>query len=493
MRLVRISPRVIFAICGAVIVTGLVVVQTQIDDTQIGDAQIDDAKTDQSSSTSRNERSIESSSTTVVTSIENWPIAIVTSTTKPGRRSSINAAQPPTVSTIADSSGTPTLTNALSPETSITTSTTEPSTMTTTIAPAMTTTSTTTSTTMTTTTSTSTTTTAASRIVGAFAGYLGEKCWDGSDRPYYWGNDLVARAGPCPTVPTTTAPALAAPGAPLQPTGVAGNAQVTVTVAAGTGGAPATYLVSASPQVGGVTKTCTVTVPATSCIVTGLTNGVAFTFTATATNASGTSAASNASAAVTPVAPTCAQGGVCVLGDTGPAGGTVFYVARTTFASTGSNCDTAGAGGASTCLYLEAEPTIIRTGFWCSVNTAIGVTARSNSIGGGMSNTNAASFCTSGAIKIALDYSRTVSGVIYSDWHLPSFDELAQIYVQRNLAGIDIGSPAVYYWSSTEQSIGGGIAARMYRFSDGATNINGGKTGLSDVRIRVVRAFGQTG
>ncbi|NCU81664.1 MAG: hypothetical protein EBV51_06595 [Acidimicrobiia bacterium] len=96
-------------------------------------------------------------------------------------------------------------------------------------------------------------------------------------------------------------------------------------------------------------------------------------------------------------------------------------------------------------------------------------------------------FAICGAIRVALDYSRTVSGVIYSDWHLPSFNELAQIYVQRNLAGIDIGSPAVYYWSSTEQSIGGGIAARMYRFSDGATNINGGKTGLSDVRIRVVR------
>ena len=264
-----------------------------------------------------------------------------------------------------------------------------------------------------------------------------------------------------------------------------------MTVAAGTGGTPATYLVSASPQVGGVTKTCTVTAPATSCIVTGLTNDVAFTFTATATNASGTSAASSASAAVTPAVPTCAQGGECVVGNTGPGGGTVFYVAATTFASTGSNCNTAGAGGASTCLYLEAEPTIIRTGFWCSVNTAIGVTARSNSIGGGMSNTNAASFCTTGAIRVALDYSRTVSGVTYSDWHLPSFDELAQIYAQRNLAGIDIGSPAVYYWSSTEQSIGGGTSARVYRFNDGATNISAGKTGL-EVRIRVVRAFGPT-
>ena len=476
LRLLRISPRAVFAVCGAVIVTGLVVVQTQV-----GDSQSDGETTVQSSVTSRAYRPTASSLTTVVISNNNLPTATVTPSSKPGRLPSISVAKPLTESNIASSSGTTTTTSALPPETSTTLLLTG---STTTIA------STTTATT--TTTEPTTTTTAASRVVGAFAGYLGEKCWDGSDRPYYWGNDLVARAGACPTVPTTTAPALAAPGAPLQPTAVAGNARVTVTVAAGTGGTPATYLVSASPQVGGVTKTCTVTAPATSCIVTGLTNDVAFTFTATATNASGTSAASNASAAVTPAVPTCAQGGECVVGNTGPGGGTVFYVAAATFASTGSNCNTAGAGGTSTCLYLEAEPSIIRTGFWCSVNTAIGATAQSNSIGGGMSNTNAASFCTTGAIRVALDYSRTVSGVTYSDWHLPSFNELAQIYVQRNLAGIDIFSPAVYYWSSTEQSSGGGCCARVYRFHDGAANISAGKTAFNDFRIRVVRAFGPT-
>ena len=109
-----------------------------------------------------------------------------------------------------------------------------------------------------------------------------------------------------------------------------------------------------------------------------------------------------------------------------------------------------------------------------------------------MSNTNAASFCTTGAIRVALDYSRTVSGVTYSDWHLPSFDELAQIYVQRNLAGIDIGTLGVYYWSSTEQSAGGGTSARVHQFNNGATNVSAGKTGHNDFRIRVVRAFGPT-
>jgi hypothetical protein len=185
-------------------------------------------------------------------------------------------------------------------------------------------------------------------------------------------------------------------------------------------------------------------------------------------------------ATTTTVALTCATGGTCALGDTGPGGGVVFYVAEANFTSTGSDCNTS-------CKYLEAEPAIIRTGTWCNVDTSIGASVRNTAIGTGMSNTNNAdATCSSGAIQTALDYSR--NGKI--DWHLPSFDELAQLYTQRNLAGIDIGSPAVYYWSSTEQGVGGGNAARMYRFNDGATNISGGKTGLSSVRIRIIRAFG---
>ena len=94
----------------------------------------------------------------------------------------------------------------------------------------------------------------------------------------------------------------AAPGVPSQPTAVAGNASITVTVIAGAGGTPYSYLVTASPTVSGVTKRCKIVVwkakRSSSCKVQGLATGTAYTFTAAAHNPKGTSSASTASASV---------------------------------------------------------------------------------------------------------------------------------------------------------------------------------------------------
>jgi hypothetical protein len=173
------------------------------------------------------------------------------------------------------------------------------------------------------------------------------------------------------------------------------------------------------------------------------------------------------------------------VGDTGPGGGKIFYVAATPFVC--------GPTLEEFCTYLEAAPTS-GTNAWTdavyqwSGNTTvpIGTTAQGTNIGTGYANTLAIDGQPSGgntadiAATKALAY-RGPNNL--SDWFLPSKDELNELYLS-GVATVGEDVVANYHWSSSEDSAN---LAWLQAFTNGAQYnvIKGNFTHY----VRPVRAF----
>ena len=181
------------------------------------------------------------------------------------------------------------------------------------------------------------------------------------------------------------------------------------------------------------------------------------------------------------------SGGSASVGDTGPAGGKIFYVAALGFTVTGT--------GSFTAYYLEAAPVNQGTSIkWCSCTSydygycnirvgALGSTSTGTAIGTGKENTAgiiAGHFPTEtasiNAAKACADY----RGGGYNDWFLPSKDELNELYKVR---------PGMinnyFFWSSTQNSGGYSLAWVQY-FFNGNQSTN---TKTAENYVRAVRAF----
>ena len=265
--------------------------------------------------------------------------------------------------------------------------------------------------------------------------------------------------------------------APIIGTATAGFEQATITFTAPAhdGGAAITsYVATSSP--GGIRGT--VSGPGSGEItVTGLTNGVDYTFTVTAINENGTSAPSSASNSVTPNVQ---------VGDL-LQGGVVYYIAPTP-----TDLDGDGRVDIGLICAVEDQSAGRRWIFGNGTQTTENGNT-STAIGTGQTNTNAMmnqENYSGGAAQAANNYSVTDNGVTYNDWFLPSLEELNEMYSQKNSieAAAGVTPFGTDYWSSSEHN------SNRAKFVDMSSGNDTHKSKNIQLRVRSIRTFsGGTG
>ena len=155
------------------------------------------------------------------------------------------------------------------------------------------------------------------------------------------------------------------------------------------------------------------------------------------------------------------------LRDTGPAGGLIFYVKE--------------GGYSDGWMYLEAAPSDQSTGAPLGCYETLISGADGTAVGTGEQNTiDIEAGCTTAGTAADICANLSLGG--YSDWFLPSKDELNLMYTNLKLAGVG-GFAADYYWSSSECTAS---LAWLQGFGSGGQY---GGYKYHYLRVRAVRAF----
>ena len=174
---------------------------------------------------------------------------------------------------------------------------------------------------------------------------------------------------------------------------------------------------------------------------------------------------------------TCANGGTCSVGEIGPSGGYVFYVSPTAI-NVAAGISTGG-------IYLEAAPVGAQgtAEYGCTGSSSPGT---SYGVGSGASNTLAIiSNCATAGIAARVTSDLTYAG--FSDWFMPSLDEMTLIYNNLYNRTPSLGGfTGLNYGSSSEGTNGFGYQAYWW-FGSGAVS---GQTNKNYVGYyRPIRAF----
>ena len=167
---------------------------------------------------------------------------------------------------------------------------------------------------------------------------------------------------------------------------------------------------------------------------------------------------------------TCAEGGSCKIGDTGPGGGKVFYVAPDLFMVNGKSA-----------RYLEASAKNSQ-GAWCKTFSKCFDSKIIAVSGSGAANTSQILNSEGALSDMRVLIKQGVNGKL--DWYVPSIGELIQLHQQRDMVGGFSWEP---YWSSSFNP-GGSFAFGVDFGYDRARNFVLLRSDVASIRL--IRAFG---